>query len=117
MENSNLNKRANTIQEFIGNARYDKEGQMIFAVKGGNIQLICDIRGWGAIQNLFADKSGKIDFDAAYKFQDELGEYIAAAINEKLKNISKDKEIEKLKEELEEANDTINDLRIHIKNP
>jgi hypothetical protein len=73
-----------TVEEFIGKAKYDKEGQLIFGVKGGNLQLICDVRGWGAIQNLFT-KDGRIDFDAAYKFQDELGEFIAAAINEKLK--------------------------------
>lgn len=74
-----------TVKEFIGDrVIYDKEAQMIFGCKGKQLQLILDVRGWGAIQNIFSDKKGKIDFDAAYKFQDEMGKFIANCINEKL---------------------------------
>ncbi len=50
------------------------------------IQMVGEIRGWGAIQHLFKNPDGSIDFDAAGKFQDELGEWIADAINQKLKS-------------------------------
>jgi hypothetical protein len=46
--------------------------------------MIAEIRGWGAIQNMFINKDGSINFEDAEKFQDELGEFIADAINEKL---------------------------------
>jgi hypothetical protein len=48
------------------------------------LQRIVDLRGWGAIQNLFLNKDGTIDTDSAAKFQDELGEWIVDAINEKM---------------------------------
>jgi hypothetical protein len=75
-----------TIIDFIGEkAKYDQMGQMIFGVaKDGNQQLLADLRGWGAIQNLFMDKSGKLDSKKAETFQDELGQWIVDAINEKL---------------------------------
>ena len=68
--------------DFIGDkATYDNAGQMIFAQTGDDLQMLLDVRGWGAIQNLpeFRDSEQK-----AGKFQDELGEWIAEAINEKL---------------------------------
>lgn len=69
-----------TPDEFIGDkVTYDKAGQMIFANKNGKQQLLVDIRGWGAIQNLF-----NLDMKAAAEFQDKLGLWIADAINEKL---------------------------------
>ena len=74
------------IKEFIGEkAKYDKNGQMIWGVKGESHQLIADVRGWGAIQNLFKNRNGKVDYESAEKFQDELGEWITQAINDKLK--------------------------------
>jgi hypothetical protein len=42
---------------------------------------IVSIRGWGAIQNLFNS------VDEQEEFQDELGKFIAEAINEKLQKI------------------------------
>jgi len=74
------------IIKFIGEkATYDNFGQFIWAVdKNGHHQKLADLRGWGAIQNLFANKDGTIDFDKAGKFQDEVGAWIADAINEKL---------------------------------
>lgn len=70
-----------TVPEFIGeHVRYDDIGGSIF----GGLQLIADIRGWGAIQNLFKDGKGMIDTQKAAAFQDQFGQWIADAINEKL---------------------------------
>lgn len=48
------------IRKFIGvRAEYDKSGQMIWAVsKNDGLQQLLDLRGWGAIQNLFNAKYG-----------------------------------------------------------
>lgn len=43
-----------------------------------NMKMILEIRGWGWIQYLFKDSKD------AVKFQDEMGKFIAEAINEKL---------------------------------
>jgi hypothetical protein len=75
-----------------GKFTYDNNGQYIWLVQpNGNQQKIADIRGWGAIQNLFMDKKGKLDEKKAENFQDELGEWIVSAINEKLENERKTK--------------------------
>lgn len=42
---------------------------------------IVSVRGWGAIQHLFKT------YKECKEFQDELGEFICVAINEKLKTI------------------------------
>jgi hypothetical protein len=74
-----------TISDFVGTAKYDQMGQMIFGVQSdGNNQLLADLRGWGAIQNLFKTKGGQIDVKKAEEFQDNLGQWIVDAINEKL---------------------------------
>ena len=76
-----------TIKEFIGDeVVYDKDGQRIWAKQKDGLQVICDIRGWGAIQNLFKDEKGSIEEEKAEKFQDELGRWITDAINKKLKD-------------------------------
>jgi hypothetical protein len=68
-----------TVTDFLGHtALYVKEGQMIFAKTGTELQPLLDLRGWGAIQQLF-----KTQEDAA-AFQDQLGEWVADAINRKL---------------------------------
>jgi hypothetical protein len=75
------NKKKITVEDFIGDkAKYDDHGQMIWGYKGNDIQKLLDIsvRGWGAIQHLFKDQ------EEAAKFQDELGEWIADAINQKI---------------------------------
>lgn len=74
------------IKDFLkGKLLYEQAGQSVFAVgKDGGMQIVCDVRGWGAIQNLFKDGSGKIDMEAAGKFQDELGVFIQDALNAKL---------------------------------
>jgi hypothetical protein len=50
----------------------------------GNIQMIGDVRGWGAVQKLFTGKDGKVDFNKAEEFYEYLGKFIAEAITEKL---------------------------------
>lgn len=74
------------VREFFGvNVVYDKMGQYIWGVdKEGGHQKIADLRGWGAIQNLFKTKKGEIDFDKAAVFQDEIGQWIVDAIKEKI---------------------------------
>jgi hypothetical protein len=71
-----------TIEKFIGTAKFDNMGQYIWGVdKQGGMQMVAQVRGWGAIQNLFKDQK------EAAKFQDDLGQFIADAINEKLNSI------------------------------
>lgn len=88
------------IHQFIGEkVEYDKFGTYIWGVKGIALEMIGEVpdkrdieelskdredspvlsvRGWGAIQHIFADK------DKAAEFQDAMGKWIAEAINEKL---------------------------------
>jgi hypothetical protein len=83
-----MNTDTVTVENFIGDkAKYDNDGTMIWGVKGDKLQRLLDLRGWGAIQNLFAEKDGVVnlqDSKEAESFQDELGEWIADAINKKL---------------------------------
>lgn len=50
-----------------------------------NGNMIAEIRGWGALQYMF-DTSNE-----AAKFQDEVGKFIAEAINEKIKILNQNK--------------------------
>lgn len=73
---------------------YEPIGQQIwFTTKNNGDQLLIDLRGWGAIQNLFSE-GGKWpegwEIEAG-KFQDEIGQFIADAINEKLTKKDRDK--------------------------
>ena len=52
-------------------ARNEKEGD----------QMILDMRGWGSIQYLYKKEDGSLDLDKAALFQDELGRWVAEAIN------------------------------------
>lgn len=64
---------------------YDEQGQYLWIVdKKGGHQKLADLRGWGAIQNLFKNKDGTTNFDAAAEFQDKLGKWVAEAINSKI---------------------------------
>jgi hypothetical protein len=88
--------------EFIGEkVSYDQAGQMIFGHKGDKLQLLLDVRGWGAIQHLFKTEKEAADF------QDAVGEWYAEAINEKLQNRTSD--LLKQNEELREALKIIRD--------
>jgi hypothetical protein len=46
--------------------------------------MIGEVRGYGAIQNLFIQPNGSVDFKKVDAFQDDLGRFIAEAINEKI---------------------------------
>jgi hypothetical protein len=76
------------VTDFIGHTvSYDKHGQYLWGTtEKDGMQMVGEIRGWGAIQHLFKNPDGSIDLSAAGKFQDELGEWIADAINQKLKS-------------------------------
>lgn len=73
------------ITDFIGEkVRSDYAGYIWGEKKDGGCQMIGEVQGWGAIQNLFLNKDGNIDFKKAEDFQNTLGHWIADAIQQKL---------------------------------
>lgn len=71
-----------TIQQWLKDAYYDPFGQYIWSKQpDGGSQMVCDIRGWGALQHEFDT------MEEAGKFQDDVGQFIAEAINEKLQRL------------------------------
>lgn len=73
------------VKDFInGKVTYDNMGQYLWINTPNGCQMLGELRGWGAIQNLKDfKKGGSIDTDEAGKYQDKIGEWIAEAINEK----------------------------------
>lgn len=73
-------------KDFInGKVTYDNMGQYFFIHQPNTgLQMLAELRGWGAIQNRFRKPDGMIDMEEAAKFQDEIGQWVADAINEKL---------------------------------
>lgn len=70
------------IREYIGTAKYDREGILIMAFqKNGDEQHLLDVRGWGHLQNKFGSEQ-----DAIF-FQDAIGQFVTDAINEKLASL------------------------------
>ena len=70
-----------TIPEYIkGEVTYDELGPYLWidTPKDG-VQMLAQVRGWGHIKHLFKDQN------EAMKFQVQVGEFIADAINEKIK--------------------------------
>ena len=67
-----------TIKQWLQNAYYDEYGQYLWANHDDGNQLIGEVRGWGALQQEFETE------EEAESFQDEVGKFIAAAINEKV---------------------------------
>ena len=68
-----------TIAKWLSNVQYDKDGAYIWNIEQNNgMQMIANVRGWGAIQSLFKTE------EEVLKFQDEVGEFIAQAIREKV---------------------------------
>jgi hypothetical protein len=67
-----------TIKEWLKDVYYDQWGQYLWAKHDDGNQLIGEVRGWGALQNEF-----KTEIETAV-FQDEVGKFIAEAINEKV---------------------------------
>jgi len=67
-----------TIKQWLQNVHYDDYGQYLWAKHDDGNQLIGDVRGWGALQQEFKTEK------EAEAFQDEVGKFIADAINEKV---------------------------------
>lgn len=69
-----------TLEEWLKDVYYDQYGQYLWSKQDadGGSQMIGEIRGWGALQNAFKTP------EEASKFQDEVGKFIADAINEKV---------------------------------
>lgn len=75
-----------TVAEWLSNVQYDKDGgYAIWNVEKEDMQMIADIRGWGRLQHKFKN------IEEAEKFQDEVGEFIAQAIREKVERDFKSK--------------------------
>jgi len=70
-----------TIQEWLKDVYYDNWGQYLWSKQDadGGSQMIGEVRGWGALQHEFETE------EKAAEFQDEIGKFIAEAINEKIK--------------------------------
>ena len=62
------------IKEYVAECSYDPSGQMIWTKERKHL---CDIRGWGHLQNKFSTE------DEAATFQDGIGLFIQQAINER----------------------------------
>jgi hypothetical protein len=69
-----------TLKEWLKDVYYDQWGQYLWSRQDedGGSQMVGEIRGWGALQNEFETEK------EASAFQDQVGEFIAAAINEKV---------------------------------
>ena len=74
-----------TVKEFMkGKVVYNKDTQMFSINKPNNFNpTILQLRGWGFVRNISED------CHEASEFQDEIGEYIAQAINEKIERDGK----------------------------
>jgi hypothetical protein len=77
------------ITDYInGEVTYDGFGTYLWiAEPNTGLQMLGEVRGWGRIQNLFTDNEGKVDFEAAAQFQDEVGRFITEAVNEKIEKL------------------------------
>ena len=73
------------IQDWLKDVYYDEFGQYLWSKQSsdGGSQMIGEVRGWGALQNEFNT------MEEASKFQDEVGKFIAEAINEKVQRLNK----------------------------
>ena len=67
------------IEKYIGTAQFDEGSGFIFGKQPDNtLNMVAEVRGWGAIQNMFKTQ------DEAQQFQDNICLFITDAINEKL---------------------------------
>ena len=69
-----------TIKEWLANVEYDQYGGTYIWSKDEKegLEMVAEVRGWGALKHEFETK------EEAKKFQDEVGEFIAKAIREKV---------------------------------
>lgn len=74
------NEPSMLISDWLKDVYFDPFGTYLWSKqsKDGGSQMIGEVRGWGALQNVFAN-----EVEAA-AFQDEVGKFIADAINEKV---------------------------------
>lgn len=70
-----------TIQQWLKDVYYDEYGQYLWSKQNDGSQMIGEVRGWGRLQNEFQTEQ------EAAKFQDEIGKFIAEAINEKIQKL------------------------------
>ena len=72
-----------TLEQWLSDVYYDEWGTHIWnkVDKDGGSQLVADVRGWGAIQQIF--KTHK----ECVAFQDEVGKFIVEAIREKIERL------------------------------
>ena len=70
-----------TIQQWLKDVYYDEYGQYLWSKQSDGSQMIGEVRGWGRLQNEFQTE------EEAAKFQDEIGKFIAEAINEKIQKL------------------------------
>lgn len=74
-----------TIEKWLSNVKYDVGTYIWNEDEKGELQMIASIRGWGALQHEFETE------EEAGNFQDEVGEFIAQAIREKVERDFKKK--------------------------
>lgn len=72
-----------TIEKWLSDVYYDEFGQYLWNRLDDNqgSQMIGEVRGWGRLQQEFETPKD------ASKFQDEVGEFIAQAIREKIQRM------------------------------
>lgn len=68
-----------TVQEYLKGIEYSRDLIAAVCEKEYGTQLIFDVRGWG-----YLSKRCGLSEQEAIDFQDKLGEYIVAAVIEKL---------------------------------
>lgn len=85
-----LNQNKMTLENWLKDVYYDQYGQYLWSKQDedGGSQMVGEIRGWGALQNAFKTP------EEASKFQDQVGKFIAEAINEKIERQFKTKKHE-----------------------
>jgi len=76
-----------TIEKWLNNVYYDEFGQYLWSRQDSSVgsQMVGEIRGWGCLQNEFKTP------EEASQFQDQVGKFIAEAINEKMERLKQQK--------------------------
>jgi hypothetical protein len=76
-----------TIEKWLSDVYYDAEASTYIwnKTENGELEMIASIRGWGTLQYHFETD------EEAFDFQDEVGEFIAQAIREKVERDFKKK--------------------------
>lgn len=81
-----------TKEQWLSNVSYDKFGGMYLWNKepDGGSQMVAEVRGWGALHHYFDTP------EEATKFQNEVGEFIAEAIREKIERQKTQGDVKKI---------------------